>query len=264
MSPTELAVIAQKWAAINPTMIATCSPRHIQSVLEDAQADISRLNQVALSTRPLLNLAERVARLNPSAGEIGAGMLASLVEDALAALASVASAPKRPAKLIRLAYSHEFYVCTCAAVDKDACTCDQDMLVTTHRNPHLVDPALVDWLRCQNVPFSIRDAFTPLGLSELAGQSKDHAFFAAIETRKELKKCGCEMSSCGFFIPPSSETLLGLHLRRPVRNQSPTEAPPLSPASLARHLEPSPALHEDHQSTAADPATDPQLPQQSA
>lgn len=34
----------------------------------------------------LVHLAERVARLNPDAGEIGAGMLASLVADARRAL----------------------------------------------------------------------------------------------------------------------------------------------------------------------------------
>ena len=37
---------------------------------------------------PLVALARRVARLNPDAGEIGPGMLASLVEDARQALAS--------------------------------------------------------------------------------------------------------------------------------------------------------------------------------
>lgn len=236
MTPNDLNAIYQKWAAINPAMFATCSPRHIQSVFEEAQAQILELVDIVP--------AQRLGLIDTYPAE------------------PAASASNPSAKLIKLAYSHEFYVCTCAAADNAACTCDQGTLVTTHRNPHLVDPVLVDWLRCQNVPFSIRDAFAPLGLSELAEQSKDHAFFAAVETRKELKKCGCEMSSCGFFIPPSAETLIGLHLRRTVRNQSPTEAPPLSPASLARHLEPSPALHEDHQSTAADPATDPQLPPQ--
>lgn len=75
--------IAHKWAAIKPEMIATqASPKHIQSVIEDMQRQIAFLCTVAENVTPAEKLAARVALLNPDAGEIGAGMLASLVEDA--------------------------------------------------------------------------------------------------------------------------------------------------------------------------------------
>lgn len=45
------------------------------------------------AARELLQLAQRVASLNPTAGQIGAGMLASLVEDAIAAVAKATEIP---------------------------------------------------------------------------------------------------------------------------------------------------------------------------
>lgn len=75
--------IAHKWAAIKPAMIATqASPKHIQSVLEDMQRQIAFLCSALETPSDAEKLAARVALLNPAAGEIGAGMLASLVEDA--------------------------------------------------------------------------------------------------------------------------------------------------------------------------------------
>jgi hypothetical protein len=62
------------------------------SFTEEGQADIpyaeKQANARLFAAAPeLLNLAERVARLNRDAGEIGAGMLAYLIDEARAAIA---------------------------------------------------------------------------------------------------------------------------------------------------------------------------------
>lgn len=35
-----------KWRKVSPSLIAECSPRHIQSVLEDVQADFQRISEL--------------------------------------------------------------------------------------------------------------------------------------------------------------------------------------------------------------------------
>lgn len=63
----------KQWRGCVPAAMATQqSPAAIQFAFEAARADILALYA----------LAERVARLNPAAEEIGAGMLASIVEQA--------------------------------------------------------------------------------------------------------------------------------------------------------------------------------------
>lgn len=68
-------------------------PKHF--TLDEARKHMNRRNAAARRNAsidkriaPLVTLAHRVAMLNPDAGEIGPGMLASLVEDARQALAS--------------------------------------------------------------------------------------------------------------------------------------------------------------------------------
>ena len=62
--------ITDSISKLDPKSISNASPRHIQSVLED-------LIVVCLQGQLL---ADKVLRLNPKVGEIGAGMLANLQE----------------------------------------------------------------------------------------------------------------------------------------------------------------------------------------
>lgn len=72
--------IAGRVARLQPEQIShVCSPRHVQSVLEDLQRDVGTLVH---HIEQLHSLAQRVSRLNPNHPGIGAGMLASLVSEA--------------------------------------------------------------------------------------------------------------------------------------------------------------------------------------
>lgn len=58
---------------INPKMIATeCSPKHIQSVIED-------LLELAIEGH---RLATSISKLNPQCNEIGEGRLRTMIDDA--------------------------------------------------------------------------------------------------------------------------------------------------------------------------------------
>lgn len=94
-------------AKLNPDALATRAPRTMAA--QDASwqrygngNDYGRMieaygfaSRLELEGAALRRLAERVARLNPQAGEIGAGMLASLVSDARAIVGD-AEAPPEP------------------------------------------------------------------------------------------------------------------------------------------------------------------------
>jgi len=126
--------IATKWAAIKPEMIAQeASKKHIQSVLEDMQRQIGFLCRELDKAHDATRLAERVAKLNPDAGEIGAGMLASLVEEAR-------RCAEEPGRLVRAPYSTIFTTCSCQAKEKDDCSCqklsEQSAPIANEQRPH--------------------------------------------------------------------------------------------------------------------------------
>lgn len=173
----------------------------------------------------------------------------------------------QPAKLIRLPYSTEFYVCTCGCIEKDDCTCDQETVLVTTRNPHTVSPEFVQWLATQTAPFSIEQAAEQMGLSEPLGKLGNYQMAVRVAAFKELTKCGARRDEATkLFISPSAETLSGLNLRRPARNQSSPEAPQLSQESPVDRRVPLPAPHADRQSSSVDSGTevDQPAPQRSA
>jgi hypothetical protein len=76
--------IAGRVARLQPQHIASvCSARHVQSVLEDLQRDVATL---CSHIERLHLVAHRVQALNPEHAGIGAGMLATLVAEAKAAI----------------------------------------------------------------------------------------------------------------------------------------------------------------------------------
>jgi hypothetical protein len=81
--------IAGRVARLQPDHIAkVCSPRHVQSVLEDLQRDVATL---CTHIERLHLVAHRVSTLNPQHAGIGAGMLATLVAEAQTAIEPEAS-----------------------------------------------------------------------------------------------------------------------------------------------------------------------------
>lgn len=64
------------------------------ALLAEVAALKAQRDELARAASDFTLLADRVARLNPDAGEIGAGMLAQLVADARAAIAST-TAPQQ-------------------------------------------------------------------------------------------------------------------------------------------------------------------------
>lgn len=76
--------------------LASCKGGSPQQDVDDALLRLRQMidrKRAAAAAGPLLALARRVAHLNPDAGEIGAGMLASLVIDAHNALTAAGERP---------------------------------------------------------------------------------------------------------------------------------------------------------------------------
>lgn len=168
-----------------------------------------------------------------------------------------------PAQLFKLPYANDFYICTCAAVLRSECTCDQEHTVTQGRNRHTCDAALVAWLSKQAATFSIEEAIAAMGLSEAAAASKNR-LVVTTSVHYELGRAGATYDrQTGMFTPPSAETLAGLHLRRSECSQSPTRQRPSSPALPTHGGELSPALHADHRPAPDGRPVDPQLLRQS-
>lgn len=109
MSSTQhksLARSIEQWQNCDPHAMATRqSYAAIENAFVDAKHDVLALSTEVAALKALRDelaraasdftlLADRVARLNPDAGEIGAGMLAQLVADARAAIAST-TAPQQ-------------------------------------------------------------------------------------------------------------------------------------------------------------------------
>lgn len=86
--------LCTRWEVSAGTVIWGISPLNARVKLAEVTRfspmngiDSPRIARLMSASPELLKLAQRVAALNPNVAEIGAGMLASLVEDARAAVA---------------------------------------------------------------------------------------------------------------------------------------------------------------------------------
>lgn len=101
-----------------------------------AQATPATTSSAAPDLLQLLRLAERVARLNRDAGEIGPGMLASLVDDARRVLWLTPAKGNAPSvTLYRKVVAHNLQ--TAFSALNDAAACAQEAGLRPHLDLHL-------------------------------------------------------------------------------------------------------------------------------
>lgn len=241
----------------------TTAARQIASILGCSHV-VDEWDGVATLPAGALALTNALGYNPPRGAVVFSVMDAEGISNLLDTLSSHRDTEEQPARIFRLPYAVDFYVCTCGAAVRPDCTCSQELTLGMAANRHLRDPEVVAWLTRQSQPFTASDAAAALGGTADPG---DIRLWQMVRLRSELAKCGCTYDEdTKRFTPPPVDTLRRLRLRRPECSQSRhEESQPCQPVPFP-HPEPSQAPHADRQSDPADlqASCDQQSPQKSA